>query len=116
MLSVRAYPMVMLVLFSSLDCITTIVGTTFFGAVEQNPLLSGLVNTNIVAFASLKTAVTILVCFSFIQTEKILMKTKNKETRAFSLTSLLLKGAYAGTIVFLFFVVANNILVLLQYL
>jgi Domain of unknown function (DUF5658) len=112
MKSVRAYPTAVLAIFGSLDCVTTIIGTLFFGTVERNPILSSLVSTNVFGFALVKMTATIFVCLAFIQAEKILLKTKDQASKAFSFTHVLLQIAYAGTIIFLAFVVVNNLLVL----
>jgi hypothetical protein len=114
MMKARNYPSVLLVLMGSMDCLTTVVGILYFGAVELNPVLSGVVSTNIAAFVVLKLTTTVFVSLIFIQAEKILMKANNKATRAFRWTHRLLKAAYAGVIVFLVVVVANNLIVLLN--
>ena len=44
--------------------------------------------------------------------EKILMKTQNKNTRAFATTKRILRVAFVGTIAFLAIVVTNNLIVL----
>jgi hypothetical protein len=112
MLKVRAYPTLLLASIGFMDCITTVIGILYFGAVEYNPILSGLVSTNIFAFVVLKLTTTILVCLVFSFAEKTLMKTPNKANRAFSRAYSLLKFAYAGTIIFLVITVTNNFIVL----
>jgi hypothetical protein len=111
-MKVRTYPTLMLVLMGSIDCLTTVIGILYFGAVELNPFLSGVVSTNIPAFVVLKFTTTVFVCVIFVQAEKILMKTTNQATRAFAWTKKLLKTATAGVIMFLIIVVANNLMVL----
>ncbi len=111
-MKVRAYPTLLLALIGSMDCVTTVIGILYFGAVEYNPILSSLVSTNIGAFVVLKLATTLLVCVVFSLAEKILMKTPDKANRAFSRTYSLLKFSYAGTIIFLTVTVTNNFLVL----
>jgi hypothetical protein len=112
MMNMRTYPTLLLALMGSVDCITTVIGTLYFGAVELNPVIAGIVSTNLSAFVILKLTTTVFVCLIFIQTEKILMKTKDKTTKTFSTTQKALKAAYAGVIVFLVVVVANNLWVL----
>jgi len=114
MMKVKAYPTLLLVLMGSMDCLTTVIGVLYFGAVELNPFLSGLVSANLPVFVVLKLTTTIFVCLILLRAEKILMRTPNKTTKAFSRTQKLLKIAYAGVIVFLMIVVANNTIVLLQ--
>ncbi len=110
-MKMSAYP-ALLFLMGSIDCITTVIGIPYFGAIELNPLISGIVNTNLPAFVALKLITTGFVCLIFVNTEKILMKTKDKTTRTFSLTYKLLKVSYAGVILFLAVVVTNNAIVL----
>ena len=112
MMKVRAFPTLMLALMGSMDCLTTVLGILYFGAIECNPLIAGLVSTNIGAFIILKLTSTVLVCIIFVQAEKILMKTQNKESKAFSRTRRLLKISHVGVTVFLVVVVINNLIVL----
>ena len=111
-MKVRAFPTLTLALLGSMDCLTTVLGILYFGAVECNPLIAGVVSTNIGAFIMLKLTTTVFVCLIFVQAEKILMKTQNKQSKAFTRTRKLLKLSYVGVIVFLVVVVANNLIVL----
>jgi hypothetical protein len=108
----RAYPMFLIVLMGSMDCLTTVIGILFFGAVELNPFIAGVVSTNLPAFVVLKLSTTIFVCLVFIQAEKVLMKTPNKATKSFNYTHKLLKLTYVGVIAFLAIVVFNNLIAL----
>jgi hypothetical protein len=108
-----AVPSFIIILMGSLDCITTVVGVMFFGASELNPFLVGIVSTNILAFLALKIAATFFIGFSYILAKKTLNKTMDKTTKSFRFSSVLLKGAYAGLIVFLAVVVVNNLLILI---
>ena len=65
-----AYPTLLLALMGYMDCLTTVIGIMYFGAVELNPLISGIVSTNLSAFVALKITSTVTVCLIFIQTEK----------------------------------------------
>ena len=112
MMKIRAYSTLFLVLMGSMDCLTTVIGILYFGAIELNPLIAGVVSTNLPAFVVLKAFSTVFVCLIFIQAENILMKTKDKASWTFSLTRRLLNVAYVGVILFLAVVVANNVLVL----
>jgi hypothetical protein len=106
------YPMLLLALMGSMDCLTTVVGILYFGAVELNPFIAGVVSTNLAAFVVLKLTTTVFVCLIFVQAEKILMKSQDKTTKAFAWTHRLLKVAYVGVIAFLAVVVLNNLTVL----
>ncbi len=112
MMKIRTYPTLLLALLGSMDCLTTVIGILYFGGVELNPLLSGLVKTNLPAFIFIKLATTASVCLFFVQAERILKQTPNKSTRAFSWTQKILRISPAGVIIFLVIVVSNNILIL----
>jgi hypothetical protein len=112
MMKMKSYPTMLLALMGSMDCITTVIGILYFGAVELNPFIAGVISTNLPAFIILKLTTTLFVCLIFVQAEKILMKTQNKNTKAFTWTHKLLKVAYTGVIAFLVVVVANNLVVL----
>jgi hypothetical protein len=112
MIKVKAYPTIVLGFMGSMDCLTTVIGILYFGAVEYNPLLSGIINTNIGAFVALKLMTTVFVCLTFFQAEKSLMKSENKDSKSFRRARMLLRIAGAGTIVFLVIVVTNNLIVL----
>jgi hypothetical protein len=112
MMKIKTYPTLMLALMGSMDCITTVIGILYFGAVELNPLIANVVSTNLPAFVALKLTTTIFVCLIFVQAEKILMKTQDKTSKAFVWAHRTLKLAYAGVIVFLVVVVVNNSIVL----
>jgi len=116
MMKTRTYLTLLLALMGSIDCVTTVIGILYFGAVELNPFISGIVSTNLPAFVALKLTSTVFVCLIFVQAEKILLKTKDKTTKAFTWTRILLKIAYAGLIVFLIVIVANNAIVLMNAL
>jgi hypothetical protein len=78
-LSTKAMPSLILILMGSLDCLTTVIGTMYLGAHELNPLIAGLVNTDIAAFVVLKLTATIGVGALFIIAQKTLMKTADKK-------------------------------------
>ncbi len=103
----------LLVLMGSIDCLTTVIGVLYFGAVELNPFMAGIVSTNIGAFLVVKLAATILIAFTYILANKTLMKTQNKSTKSFKYSCKFLKVAYAGILAFLVIVVANNLIILL---
>jgi hypothetical protein len=113
-LSLKAMPSLFLILLGSLDCLTTVIGTMYFGTRELNPLIAGLVYSDIPAFVALKLSITIGVGLIFILAQKILMQTKDKENRSFKIAFKTLRIAYFGIALFLAIVVINNILTLLQ--
>jgi len=97
----------------SMDLLTTLVGTAYFGAVECNPVLTGLVSTNLAAFTALKLASIVFVGLTFYQAGSMLTKTSNKTTKAYILTRHMFRAAYFGVTAFMLAVLANNFLVLI---
>ena len=114
MLRIKGFPSLLLILMGTMDCATTVVGILYFGAVELNPFLTGIVNANLSAFIALKLTTTAFVILIFRQAEKMLMQTTNRNTRAFAWTFNLLRAAYVGILLFLVVVVANNVIVLVH--
>jgi 4-amino-4-deoxy-L-arabinose transferase-like glycosyltransferase len=110
----EVFPSFILVLMGSLDCLTTIIGVLYFGAAELNPFLTGIVSTSIWAFLAVKVSATFFIGFTYILANRILNKTTDKTTKSFKYSSKLLKVAYAGLVVFLIVVVANNLFILLS--
>ena len=116
MQAIRAFPPLLIVLVGTLDCVTTVTGILFFGAVECNPFLAGVVSTNLPAFMILKMVTTVFVGIIFFQANKILLQTSDKTSKAFKWTSYTLKAAYVGIVAFLAIVVCNNLIVLARAL
>ncbi len=111
-MKIKAYPTLLLALMGSIDCVTTVIGIIYFGAVELNPIISGIASTNLPAFVALKLTMTALVCVFFVQAEKILLTTRDKSSKSFKWTRKGLKFSYAGATLFLLVVVINNAMVL----
>lgn len=107
-------PSFVLVLMGSIDCITTAIGILYFGAVELNPFMAGIVSTNILAFMAVKMCATFLIGFTYILATRTLKKAQNKETRSYKYSHSILKVAYAGLVMFLIVVVVNNLIILLS--
>ena len=114
MIRIRGYQTLLLVLMGSIDCLTTVIGVLYFGAVELNPLIAGVVSMNLPAFIILKLTATVFVYLIFNRAEKILITAENKTARAFNYTHKLLNLTKMGIIAFLIVVVANNIIVLVN--
>jgi hypothetical protein len=96
----------------TIDCITTVIGTAYFGASELNPILAGIV-ANIPLFMILKLAATGCIAGTYMLSRKILSQTKDKTTRSFRYSNIGIKIIYAGLVLFLVVVVVNNLVVLL---
>jgi hypothetical protein len=104
----------MLVFMGSMDCLTTVIGTVYFGTQELNPLIAGLVNTNLLAFIIVKLAVTFSVGIIFVLAEKALNNPNNPHDKSFKVAYVTLRVASVGIVVFLSLVVLNNVIVLLR--
>lgn len=97
-----------------MDCLTTVVGTAFFGTHEMNPVLAGLVNSDLSAFVAIKLTATVVVGLIFILAQKTLDRAPDHDSKAFQVAARTLKLSYFTIMLFLAIVVANNILVLLH--
>jgi hypothetical protein len=107
-LSDKAAPS-LLILMGSLDWLTTIVGVVYFGAVEGNPFLVGLVSSNLLVFSVIKLGTSFFVGFLFFQANKILNRVEDK-SNCFIGSNYMLKGGYITSLIFLLVAVVNNIL------
>jgi hypothetical protein len=105
-------PSFVLVLMGSIDCITTVIGVLYFGAVELNPVLAGVVS-NIPLFMVLKLSATFCIGGTYILARKILNSASDKSTKSFRYSKIMMKVVYAGLVVFLVTVVVNNLTILL---
>ena len=108
----QIFPSMLVVLMGTIDCFTTVLGILFFGAVECNPFLSGMVSTNLPAFIIVKMVSTVFLGLLFIQGDRLITRTQDKTSRTFTWTHRLLKSVYVSIIGFFVIVVINNIIVL----
>ena len=88
---------------------TTTVGIVYFGAVEGNPFVANLVQTNLPAFSVIKLGSAFFIGFLFYQAEKTLNRQMDTKTKNFTKTRFLLRIAYLASASFLIFAVVNNI-------
>jgi hypothetical protein len=109
----EVFPSLFIILLGSIDCATTVIGVTYFGAAELNPFMTGIVSSSIAAFLALKISATFLIGFTYILAKRTLNKALDKSTKAYKYSSYLMKGAFAGLTIFLIVTVANNLSVLL---
>jgi hypothetical protein len=107
-------PSIMLIVMGSIDALTTIIGVLHYGASELNPLLAGIVHTNIFAFVVLKLAATFFIGVTYIVARRMLNQTQDKTSKSYHYSNLFTKVAYAGVILFLAIVITNNFFVLLS--
>ena len=113
-MSYSTFPSLFLVLMGSLDCLTTVLGTVFFGTQELNPLISGLVNSNLPVFVIVKLTATVFVGLIFILAEKTLLRAPDKGSKSFKIAEKTLRIAYFSIALFLLVVVLNNVFILLK--
>ena len=116
MFVIRYVAGLLLVFVGSMDCLTTVVGTLYFGTVELNPLLSELVSTNLPAFVAIKLAVTVMVGVIFVLAQRTLLRNRSTDDKSFRTAHKILRLAYIGIVLFLVIVVLNNTIVLLRLL
>ena len=109
----EAFPSLFIIVLGSIDCLTTAIGVLYSSAVELNPFMTGIVQTNLMAFFAIKISATFLIGFTYILAKRSLNKTMDKSTKNFKYSNWFMKGAYAGLLIFLIATVINNLLVLL---
>ena len=98
----------------SLDWLTTVIGITYFGAIEANPFMAQLTSSSLLLYSMIKLFTTIVVGFIFYKAEKILLTVEDKSSKMFKLTHLGLRAIYIGATVALLIAVLNNIFVVTQ--
>ncbi len=96
-----------LILIGLSDWLTTIVGVSFFGAQETNPLLMGLVSSNMVLFSAVKLCAVVGAGLAFYKAVG-LSKGLN-----WNVTNRFLDVSYLATFFLLVGVVINNLNVIL---
>ena len=111
MLTAKAAP-TLLVMMGSIDLLTTIVGITYFGAIESNPFIASLANTNLPAFTVMKLGAAFLVAFLFYQIEKTLSKAKEEKNS--KVRFYLLRTFQAASLVVLMGAAINNISIIIS--
>jgi len=97
-----------------MDWLTTVVGISYFGAIEANPFIAGIAHQSLPAFTAVKLFTTLMVALIFYQANKCLLKTDDKTTRTFKWTRLTLRTAYIGATAMLLVAVINNLLIVIQ--
>jgi membrane protein DedA with SNARE-associated domain len=112
----QIFPSLFLIFMGSMDCLTTVIGTLYYDTRELNPVLAGLVSSNLPAFVTVKLTATVAVGLIFILAQKTLMRTPNKNSASFKIALQILRIAYFSIILFLAIVVTNNLLVLINSL
>jgi Na+/H+ antiporter NhaD/arsenite permease-like protein len=112
MLRVRGFPSLTLVLMGYMDWFTTIIGIAYFGAVEINPLMAELTQTNLAAFTAVKLTSSIFVGLLYYQGEKMLQRLEEKKSKSFLRARTILRTGFVVATVVLLSAVINNIFVI----
>ena len=114
MLRKEVVPSLLIMLMGTLDCVTTVMGVVYSGDKELNPVLAGVVSSDVGAFLAVKIGVTVLMAFTYVFARKLLMRLPNVNGRNLSFSFKILASAYGGIIAFLALAVANNLLILIR--
>ena len=96
-----------LILLGVADLLTTVVGVSSKGAIEINPLLATLTQTNILAFIGLKILAVLLTSLVFLGAARIAKAPNSNILGKYFVTSASIASCFIMTAV-----VANNLLVL----
>ncbi len=113
MFEVKYFSGLLLIVMGSMDCLTTVLGTLYFGAQELNPLIEGIVSTNLPVFVILKLMVTAFSGLVFIFAEKTLLRNVSRG-RPFKIARDTLRVVGLTMTLFLAGVVINNFIVILN--
>jgi hypothetical protein len=108
----KQLPCIILISLGLADLITTIVGVTYFGAVEANPLLAGLTQTNLPAFTAIKLATVLLIGYLFYRAYQI----EETPKASFQLEKRFIQSGYFISLTALTAVVTNNIITVIAVL
>lgn len=108
-----ALPSFIIIIMGTIDAVTTAIGTLYFGATELNPLMIGIVNTNITGFLILKLLASFCIGATYVLVRRILNDTEDKNSKSFKYGNNFMKIAYTSLIAFLTIVVTNNLIILL---
>jgi hypothetical protein len=98
------------VLMGFLDLITTFIGIVSFGAVEVNPLLSGLTQASLELLVAVKSSTVLLTGFLFYKGASIAELNYNSQ----SIGMRFLDFGYFAALTFLTVVVTNNIIIIFK--
>jgi len=99
-------------MMGSIDWLTTVIGIAYFGAVEGNPFIASLANTNLAAFTVLKLGTAFFVALLFYQVEKTLDKHQDGNIQNPNGRVYLLRSLQATAVIGLMVAVINNILII----
>ena len=111
MLRVKAAPSLIFIIAGAMDWLTTIIGVMWFGAVESNPFIASVANSNMPIFAVLKLTATLLIGIFFYMGERMLRKTQYTNIRPYQYARIILKTACIAVTALLLIAVVNNLIV-----
>jgi hypothetical protein len=97
----------LLVFWGILDCLTTVVGVSCFGATEGNPLLASLTEVNLFAFSGIKLAAAVFIGVLFYKAGSV----SKIEGSSLRVGSRFLQVAYSMSLITMLTVVTNNVMV-----
>jgi hypothetical protein len=106
-------PSFVLLLMGTMDCVTTVIGVLFYGATETNPIMVGVINSNIAVFTVLKLTATFCIAGTYTLSKIMLDRTVDKSTRSFRIGNVFVKAIFASIAIFLIVVVVNNFVILM---
>lgn len=113
MIKLQMVPSFLLLAMGLADCLTTVLGVSFSGASELNPVMAGVVNTNVGAFVAVKIAATIIIALTYVFASRMLTHSPTQTSKLFKFSTIVLKVGYGGIIAFFCLVVVNNLAILL---
>ena len=116
MLRHSLYPSLAIAFVGYLDWLTTIIGIVYFGAVEVNPLFANMTRTNLAAFTAIKLDATIFMGVLCYLGEKMLQRLRDKNSKSYVPSRIILRGGYLVTITVLLITVLNNLIVVAETL
>lgn len=114
MFRTRPVPSKAFLLAGSMDCLTTVIGISYFGAIELNPVLSDVINTSLIEFITIKLTAVLVVALMFHLANKALTQSETKSTLSFRFANNTLKFSYIGATIVLLAAVINNIIVFIR--
>ena len=103
---------VLLLLLGYIDCLTTVIGTTFLGCTELNPLIHELVHTNIATFVLIKLVSCLVVAGIVIGVDNILGRYRWASNFVL-VAQKAIRVAYTCMLGFTALVVMNNIFIII---
>ncbi len=112
-LKANIVPSFVLLLMGTMDCVTTVIGVLFYGATETNPILVGVINSNIAVFTVLKLTATFCIAGTYTLAKIMLNRTADKSTRSYMFGNVFVKVVFASIAIFLIVVVVNNVVIMM---